>query len=101
MKKLFISMAFNGISEKEVMQHRKEILDHLRENNFPLDEYELIDNYHHNDAPENASRLWHLGRSIQQMSQADIIYFTQDDARGVIIEKIIAALYGLPVLNIN
>jgi hypothetical protein len=70
--KVFLSHKMSGLSEEEVMKIRKECKEYL-ESKFG--EIEIIDNYTHEDAPENAGRLWHLGRSIQQMEEADAIYF--------------------------
>ena len=50
---------------------------------------------------EYSLKLWHLGRSIQQLGQADAIYFIPgySDSRGCKVEKLIAKLYGVEILN--
>ena len=50
---------------------------------------------------EYSLKLWHLGRSIQQLGQADAIYFIpgHSDSRGCKVEKLIAKLYGVEILN--
>lgn len=51
--------------------------------------------------PKNSGRLWYLGRSIQQMEEADAIYFCEgwEDARGCLIERQVAEKYGLRILE--
>ena len=53
------------------------------------------------DDREYSLKLWHLGRSIQQLGQADAIYFIPgySDSRGCKVEKLIAKLYGVEILN--
>ena len=88
--KIFISHDMNGLSDDEVKNIRSKAEEYLKER-FG-DNIEIIDNYTHLDAPENAGRLWHLGRSIQQMQDADIVVFIDDgveSAKGCIIEKLI------------
>ena len=75
--KVFISQAMHGKTEEEVMERRKEIIKDLQER-YKNRKLEVIDNYTHPDAPEDAGRLWHLGRSIQQMEDADLIVFDRD-----------------------
>ena len=59
--KVFLSHPMSGLKEDEVMTLRMSVLEYLRNK---YDTYiELIDNYHHENVPENAGRLWHLGTS--------------------------------------
>ena len=62
---------------------------------------EIIDNYNHDDAPLNAGRLWHLGRSIQQLGEADAVYFCKGNckARGCLIERLVVFIYKIPILK--
>ena len=99
--KIFISQKMSGLTEEEVLSNRNKALAYLKYT-YPDAKFTVIDNYHHNEAPENAGRLWHLGRSIQQMEEADAIYFYRDrgeEANGVLIERLIAKLYKLKVLD--
>lgn len=97
--KVFLSHNMSRLTEEEVMKIRK------KEMQFLISVYgndiEFIDNYYHDNVPENAGNLWHLGRSIQQLEEADAIYFCRgnDDSRGCQVEKLIVELYGLKVLN--
>lgn len=97
--RVFLSHPMHGLSEQEVINIRNSALSYLR--GVYGEDIQLIDNYHHNDAPENAGRLWHLGRSIQMMGEADAVYFCGDweDARGCCVEERVARYYGLKVLE--
>ena len=96
--KVFLSHPMNGLTEEQIMSIRHSALLYL---SSVYGRIELIDNYHHREAPTNAGRLWHLGRSIQLMEEADAIYFCGDweNARGCCIEERVARYYGLKVLE--
>ena len=49
-------------------------------------------------APAEANPLWYLGKALQMMSEADVIYFVPgwEDARGCRIEHQAAVQYGIP-----
>ena len=92
--KVFLSHQMSGLSKEEVMEIRNTALNNLQ-NKFGA--IELIDNYHHEDAPKEAGRLWHLGTSIRMMEQADLIYFCAGwkNAKGCLIERQICDIYSL------
>ena len=94
--KVFLSHGMHGVSEEKILKLREEMRE-LVKKSFPDEQIEIIDNYHHDDAPEGAGRLWHLGRSIQMMGDADLVVFCrgQGAANGVIIEGRICRLYGI------
>ena len=96
--KVFLSHPMHGLTEEQIMSIRDSAYYYLRS---VYGNIELIDNHRHEDAPTNAGRLWHLGRSIQQLEEADAIYFCGDweDARGCCIEERVARYYGLKVLE--
>ena len=98
--KIFLSHKMAGLTEDEVIKLRQEATEFLSKKYGNI---ELIDNYHHNDVPENAGRIWHLGTSIRQMEEADGIYFWGElsDAKGCLIEFMIATLYHLNILNMG
>ena len=96
--KVFLSHAMHGISEEEILKLREEATEYLKKH-YGDREIEIIDNYHHDDAPEGAGRLWHLGRSIQMMGDADLVVFWGkggDRANGVLVEDRVCRLYGIP-----
>jgi hypothetical protein len=97
---VFLSHPMSGKTDDEVESIRNKMKDNL---NFvlPYVDFTFIDNYHHENAPENPNKLWHLGASIQQLGDVDCMYvYSEDDrAKGVQVEKLITELYEIPVLN--
>lgn len=96
--KVFLSHPMHGLTEEQIMSIRDSAYYYLRS---VYGNIELIDNYFHKDAPKNARCLWHLGRSIQQLEEADAIYFCEEweNARGCLIERQVAEKYGLRILE--
>lgn len=96
--KVFLSHPMNGLSESEIMSIRDSAYTYLQ---AVYGNIKIIDNLHLYEAPKGAGRLWHLGRSIQQLEEADAIYFCGDweDARGCCVEEMVARYYGLKVLE--
>ena len=96
--KVFLSHPMHDLTEEQIMSIRDSAYYYLRS---VYGNIEIIDNLHMYEAPKNSGRLWHLGRSIQQMEEADAIYFCGDweDARGCCIEERVARYYGLKVLE--
>ena len=92
---IFLSHPMSGLSEKEVKKIRTDAIKELY-NKFGY-EFTIIENYYHKDAPENATSLWHLGRSIQQMEKADYVYFCGDwkKSKGCLIEEYIVRVYKI------
>lgn len=96
--KVFLSHPMHGSTEEQIMSIRDSACYYLRS---VYGNIELIDNLHMYEAPKNSGRLWHLGRSIQQMEEADAIYFCEgwEYARGCLIERQVAEKYGLRILE--
>ena len=88
----------SGISEDEVIKIRNDALQYLT---GKYGSVEIIDNYNHENVPENAGRLWHLGTSIRQMEEADAVYFCDGniDTNGCKVERLIVRLYGIKVIS--
>ena len=98
--KVFLSHPMNNIPYDEIFRIRNDAISKISKL-YPDTEIEIIDNYTHLNAPKNAGRLYHLGISIGQMEEADIIYFCKGwtKAKGCQIEYRVADLYGLKILN--
>lgn len=82
MKKVFISQPMNGLTDEEI---------------------EFIDSFLQ-DYPGEINKhipVWYLGKSIQLLSQADMIYLGEgwDKARGCKIEYEIAKAYGINIIG--
>ena len=96
--KVFLSHPMHGLTEEQIMSIRDSAYYYLRS---VYGNIEIIDNLHMYEAPKNSGRLWQLGRSIQQMEEADAIYFSEgwENARGCLIERQVAEKYGLRILE--
>ena len=101
MKKLFISQPMRGLTDIEILKVRLEIKN--RAEKIIGESVELINSFIEDCPGENIKSLpaWYLGKSIQFLSQADIVYFGGDwrNARGCKIEYEIANAYGIKVIK--
>ena len=95
-KKLFISQPMNGLSNEEIEKERARILEDVKKMVKDTN-IELIDSFF-KDAPHDAKPLWFLGKSLELLSTADIVYFDGDwkNERGCKIEYEAAKQYLLP-----
>lgn len=98
MKKLFISQPMNGKSDEEIKKERQDAL--LQAVAEYGEEVELIDSFFES-APHDAKPLWFLGKSLELLSTADIVYFVSgwESARGCRIEHECAVAYGLDIIE--
>lgn len=97
MKKLFISQPTNGKTNDEILSVReKAIKSAERELGEPV---EVIDSFF-KDAPHEARPLWFLGKSLELLSTADVVYFAKgwENARGCRIENQCAIEYGIELI---
>lgn len=102
--KIFIAQPMSGLSDEEVLYERQEAMKKCLRY-FEDDEYvavHFLDQYYVKNAPKDANRLWYLGHSIEILSEADYIYFTDDwmKAKGCLVEAVIADKYQIKNLNI-
>lgn len=97
MKKLFISQPMNGKSDEEIKKERQDAL--LEAVAVCGEEIELIDSFFES-APHDAKPLWFLGKSLELLSTADIVYFASgwESARGCKIEHECAVAYELNII---
>lgn len=96
--KVFISQPMRGKSDEEILEKRREIKDYIQNMTHVMD-IEIIDSFFRG-APAGANPLWFLGKSLELMSTADIVFFCKGwgDARGCKIEHEAATAYGLNVI---
>ena len=101
MKKLFISQPMRGLTNEEILKTREEI--RIRAEKIIGETIELIESFNEDYPGENTESIpvWYLGKSIQYLSQADIVYFGGDwkNARGCKIEYQIAIAYNIRVIK--
>lgn len=94
MKKLFISQPMRGKIDEEILAEREQAIKIAKD--ILKEDVEVIDSFFQN-APVNAKPLWFLGKSIELLSSADIVYFADDwkNARGCRIEHECAIEYDI------
>lgn len=98
MKKLFISQPMNGKTNEEFLAVREKAIKSAERNiGEPV---EVIDSFFQ-DAPHEAKPLWFIGKSLELLSTADVVYFAPgwETARGCRIENQCAIEYGITVIE--
>ena len=109
MVKVFFSQPMNGLAIDEILKERTFMLSEFRE--FLIKELGFDDDIVIQDVncmfdekgPDNAGRLWYLGRSIQTMDNADYIVFHKDwrDANGCRVEYAAALQYFKWIIHMD
>ena len=94
MKKLFISQPMKGKSDEDILKERNKAIAEAER--LCDDGVEVLDSVFQG-APADAKPLWFLGKSLEILSQADVVYFAPgwEDARGCRIEHQCAEEYGI------
>lgn len=97
MKKLFISQPMKGKSDDEILREREKAIQKAKE--VCGEEVEVIDSFFQS-APADAKPLWFLGKSLELLSTANIVYFAPgwNEARGCKIEHECAVKYEIDVI---
>lgn len=101
MIKIFISQSMKDKTNQEIEQERKEIIEKIRKH-FKKIKIEVIDSFI-KDAPHDANPLWFLGKSLELLSNANVIVLGKDweCSRGCRIEHECAVQYGIPIIYIE
>lgn len=99
MTKIFISQPMKDRTNQEIEQERKEIIEKIEKYFW---EIEVIDSFF-KDAPHDAKPLWFLGKSLELLSNADVIVLgkNRERARGCRIEHECAVQYGIKIVYIE
>ena len=101
---IFISTPMKDKTEEEI-ERRFEIITELVftfckfiRPDFTRKNLNVIDNFHHEDLDPDAGKLMHLGRSIQQMQDADLVIFDENwsNGNGCMVENTVCDEYGIP-----
>lgn len=97
--KLFISQPMKGKTDEQILKERDIAIQEVKEL-VGDDDVEIIDSFF-KDAPHDARPLWHLGKSLELLSTADVAYFAKDwdKYRGCKIEHICAIEYGVDCIE--
>ena len=100
MKKLFISQPMKGKTDEEILKEREKAIASAKRNFVEDEEIEVIDSFFQS-APADARPLWFLGKSLELLSTADIVYFAKgwENARGCRIENTVEIRYGIDVIE--
>ena len=97
MKKLFVSQPMRGKTNEEILAVREKAIASAEQELG--EKVEVIDSFFLN-APAEAKPLWYLGKSLELLSQADVVYFAKgwEEARGCRIENTCAIEYGIELV---
>lgn len=102
-KKVFISQPFSDFTNEEIEDERDRIKEVLGE--LIYGKFEILPNYQ--PMPEGKNNLWCLGRSLQYLSEADIIFFSDVyldimrlKSKGCMIENLCNMLYNENIIAI-
>ena len=97
MKKLFISQPMSGKTDEEILAVRSDAIQAAKD--AVGEDVEVIESFFQN-APAEARPLWFLGKSLELLATADVVYFAPgwEDARGCRIEHTCAVEYGVPTI---
>lgn len=103
MRKVFISQPMRGLTNEEILKEREKIKKNIKD--IIEEDVEIIDSFLE-DYPGEINKhipVWYLGKSIQLLSQADIVYFGGNwkNARGCQIEHEIAIKYEIKIIEEN
>ena len=97
--KVFISQPMNGKTIDEIREERLIAINSIASSLPDNETLEVIDNVLPpiEAETENQSRILMLGRSIQLMADADLVYFCKgwQDARGCLVEFEVSKQYNL------
>lgn len=98
--KVFISQPMKGKSSQVILTEREMIIEKAKAK-YGVDT-EIIDSYF-DDVSHDKKPLWYLGKSIQLLSDADVIILSKDwrKARGCRIEHLCALAYGIDIIYLN
>ena len=97
--KLYISQPMRGREYDDIIRERKQLIADAAVA-LQTDDIRPLETLHRN---AKAKPLAMLGRSVEQMAEADAVIFAPSwkDARGCRCERIIAAEYGLRILDVQ
>lgn len=97
MKKIYISQPMRGREYDDIIRERKQMIADAAVA-LQTDDIRPLETLHRNG---KTKPLAMLGHSVEQMAEADAIIFARDwrDALGFRCERMIAAEYGLRILD--
>lgn len=98
MKRVFISQPMRDKTASEIILERNKAISDIV-NKLGEDVY-IIDTYL-TEGPMDVPPLWYIGKSLELMSTADIVYFTEgwERYRGCRVEHLAAHEYDIKIMN--
>ena len=99
MRRLFVSQPMRDKTDEEILAVREHAIaatkQHIGE------DIELLDSFFQGVLHEGNKGLYLLGKSLELMSVADVVYFARgwDNYRGCKIEHEAAIAYGLEIIH--
>lgn len=98
MKKLFISQPMRGKTDEEILAVREQAIASAERELG--EKVEVIDSFFQSVPEVENKSLWCLGKSLQLMADADVVYFAKDweNYRGCKIENECAIEYGIELV---
>lgn len=98
MIKVFISQPMHDRTDEQIKAEREKIVKHLE---YIYNERIYVIDSFFEKTPHEAKPLWFLGKSIQLLADADIVYFAEgwENYRGCCIEHTCAKEYGIEIVN--
>jgi hypothetical protein len=96
--RIYISQSTYGRSEIELATERQVLIDKAKKR---FGEIELLE-VKLSHIPEEAQPLWFLSKSLEVMSQADVVYFGKDweKSKRCRLENQCAMAYGLNIIEV-
>lgn len=103
MIRVFISQPMGGRTDEEILMERAKAIEKIKDRyRYLIEPIEIIDSFLREETPADVFKpLWYLGKTIELMSSADLVYFVKgwEYARGCIIEYLCAKGYGVPIVE--
>ena len=96
--RVYISQPTVGKTEIEIAQTTQVLLERARKR---FGEVELLE-VKLGNIPEDAQPLWFLGKALETMSQADVVYFANgwEESKRCRLENQCAMAYGLNIIEV-
>ena len=102
--RIFLSLGMRGRDENVVLEEIAEATHYAKSLYAEsATECEVINAYNQEEAPEDASPTYYLGKSIQIIGTCDQVWFINDwkDYRGCLVEYEVCKIYGIPCYILN
>ena len=96
--RVYISQPTIGKTEAEIAQTTRLLMERAKKR---FGEVELLEVKIEN-VPEDAQPLWFLGKSLETMSKADVVYFANgwEESKRCRLENQCAMAYGLNIIEV-